>query len=129
MWYKSGVGARETVDDNGKRVYNNIPESLELSKNLNELTSGGSAQHVRLKTINKNLEKYGAGLTFTQTAVEMVPGKIDYNKNIVPESFSDASEPLKLEWFPQYAASQSLSSASEKETQKELDQFIEEKFE
>ena len=123
MWYKSGVGARETVDDNGKRVYKNIPESLELSKNLNELISDGSAQHVRLKTINKNLEKYGAGLTFTQTAVEMVPGKIDYNKNIVTESFPDVSEPLKLEWFPQYAASQSLSSASEKEAQKELDQF------
>lgn len=122
MWYKSGVGARETID-NGRTVYKNIPESLELSENLNELISGGSAQHMRLGTINRNLEKYGAGLTFTQTAVEMVPGKIDYNKNIVPESFQYTSEPLKLEWFPKYASSQSLSSANEKETQEELDQF------
>ena len=122
MWYKSGVGARETIE-NGRRVYKNIPESLELSENLNELVSGGSAQHMRLRTINRNLEKYGAGLTFTQTAVEMVPGKIDYNKNIIPESFQDTSEPLKLEWFPKYASSQSLSSANEKETQEELDQF------
>lgn len=122
MWYKSGVGARETMD-NGRRVYKNVPESLELSENLNELISGGSAQHMRLGTINRNLEKYGAGLTFTQTAVEMVPGKIDYNRNIIPKSFPSASEPLKLEWFPQYAASQSLSSVSEKEIQDELDQF------
>lgn len=122
MWYKSGVGARKTAE-NGRTVYKNIPESLELSENLNELISGGSAQHMRLGTINRNLEKYGAGLTFTQTAVEMVPGKIDYNKNIIPESFKGTSEPLKLEWFPKYASSQSLSSASEKETQEELDQF------
>lgn len=122
MWYKSGVGARKTTE-NGRTVYKNIPESLELSENLNELISGGSAQHMRLGTINRNLEKYGAGLTFTQTAVEMVPGKIDYNKNIIPESFKGTSEPLKLEWFPKYASSQSLSSASEKETQEELDQF------
>lgn len=122
MWYKSGVGARETIE-NGRTVYKNIPESLELSENLNELISGGSAQHMRLGTINRNLEKYGAGLTFTQTAVEMVPGKIDYNKNIIPESFQYTSEPLKLEWFPKYASSQSLSSANEKEIQEELDQF------
>ena len=122
MWYKSGVGARE-ITENGRKIYKNVPESLELSENLNESISGGLAHHVRLGTINRNLEKYGAGLTFTQTAVEMIPGKIDYNKNIIPKSFPTSSEPLKLEWFPQYAASQSLSSANEKETQEELDQF------
>ena len=122
MWYKSGVNSR-TLVESGSKTYKNIPESLSLSDDINELVSGGSVQHKRLSTISKNLEKYGAGLTFTQTDVELIPGKIDYNKNIVPKTFSNVSEALDLKWFPQYAIGQSISTVTEEETQDELDQF------
>ena len=122
MWYKSGVNAR-TLVESGHKTYKNVPESLSLSEDLNELVSGGSVQHERLATISKHLEKYGAGLTFTQTSVEMIPGKIDYNINIIPKTISSVSEPLDLKWFPQYAIGQSISNITEEETQEELDQF------
>lgn len=128
MWYKSGMKARSytTTDEEGnpKTETVNVPNSIKLSSGLYKQVYGATAVNSVLETVDKNLNKFGAGLTFTQTDVDMVPMVVDYNKNVYSEQYANTSEPLKAEWFPQYAAGQSLGGATEEETQIELDNFV-----